>query len=133
MTRNRHDLERALSMVTSELLKEKSYISFVDVFMKLGCLTQADYENWRFKRVPDLERALTLNLSRINIVMKTVRHNSLKGHLKPSMTVYKSWEKGRKRRLQFSKSGRSGRLNGCFCQPLHAPFPEPHSCGSTVP
>ena len=52
MAPKRRDLERALSPITSELLREKGYIGFVDVFMKLGYLSQSDYENWRFKRVP---------------------------------------------------------------------------------
>jgi hypothetical protein len=55
--------------------------------------------------VPYLERVLSANLSRINFVMKTVRRNSLNGYLKPSMTVYNSWGKGKKVLLQFSKSG----------------------------
>ena len=45
MARIRHDLERALSPITSDLLKEKSYLCFVDIFMRLGYLSQADYEN----------------------------------------------------------------------------------------
>jgi len=105
VARNRRDLARALSTITSELLQEKGYICFVDVFMKLGYLSQSDYENWRFRRVSPLERVLNVNLSRINFIMKTVRQNSLNGHLKPSMTVYKSWGKGKKTLLQFSKSG----------------------------
>lgn len=105
VARNRRDLERALSPITSELMKEKGYLCFIDIFMKLGYLSQADYENWRLKRVPYLERVLTLNLSRINFVMQTVRRHSLNGHLKPSLTVYKSWGKGKKTLLQFSKSG----------------------------
>ncbi len=105
VARNRRDLERALSPITSELLKEKGYLCFVDIFMKLGYLSQVDYEHWRLKRVPYLERVLTLNLPTINFVMKTVRRNSLNGHLKPSMTVYKSWGTGKKGLLQFSKSG----------------------------
>ena len=105
MARNRRDLERALSLITSALLKEKGYICFVDVFMKLGYLSPSDYENWRFKRVSCLERVLTLHLPTINFVMQTVRRNSLKGHLKPSITVYKSWGKSKKTLLQFSKSG----------------------------
>jgi len=32
-------------------LKEKGYISFVDVFLKLGYLAKSDYEDWRFRRV----------------------------------------------------------------------------------
>jgi hypothetical protein len=105
VARNRRDLERALSPITSKLLKEKGYLCFVDVFMRLGCLSQTDYENWRMKRTPYLERVLRLNLPTINFVMKTVRRNSLNGRLKPSLTVYKSWGKGKKMLLQFSKSG----------------------------
>ena len=105
MARNRQDLERALSTITSELLKEKGYLCFVDVFMKLGYLSKSDYENWRFQRVSPLERVLNVHLSRINVIMKTVRRNSLNGHLHPSMTVDESWGKGKKTLLQFSKSG----------------------------
>ena len=105
VARNRQDLERALSTITSELLKEKGYLCFVDVFMKLGYLSKSDYEHWRFKRVSPLERVLNVNLSRINFIMKTVRRNSLNGHLKPGMTVYKSWGSRQKTLLQFSKSG----------------------------
>jgi hypothetical protein len=90
VARNRRDLEKALNPITSELLRVKGYICFIDVFMKLGYLLQADYENWRLKRVPYLEQVLTLNLPMLNFVMKTVRRNSLHGHLKPSMTVYTS-------------------------------------------
>jgi len=103
LARNRQDLVRALSAVTSELLKEKGYICFVDVLMKLDYLSKSDYEHWRFQRVSPLERVLRVNLSRINFIMKTVRRNSLNGHLKPSMTVYKSWGKGKKTLLQFSR------------------------------
>jgi hypothetical protein len=105
VARHRQDLARALSTITSQLLKEKGYICFVDVFMALGYLSKSDYENWRFQRVSPLERVLNGNLSRINFIMKTVRRNSLNGHLNPSMTVYKSWGKGKKTLLQFSKSG----------------------------
>ena len=73
--------------------------------VKLGYLSKSDYENWRFKRVSPLERVLNLNLSRIHFIMKTVRRNSVNGHLKPSMTVYKLWGKDKKTLLQFSKSG----------------------------
>ena len=91
--------------MTAELLREKGYISFVDVFMKLGYLDQAGYEDWRRRRVSDLERVIGANLSKINFIMRTVRKNSLNGGLIPSWTEYKSWGKGRKTRLRFSKSG----------------------------
>jgi hypothetical protein len=133
VARNRQDLERALSTITSELLNEKGYICFVDVFMKLGYLSKSDYENWRFKRVSPLERVLNLNLSRINFIMKTVRRNSVNGHLKPSMTVYKSWGKGKKTLLQFSKSGDPTIETAYathFVQPKRTvAWTRPHHCG----
>ena len=102
---NRQQLSSKISTVTSELLREKGYISFVDVFMKLGYLDPKDYESWRFKRVPYLEGVIKVNLSEINFVVKTVLRDSLNGNLKPSWTGYKSWGKGRKIPLRFSKSG----------------------------
>jgi len=105
MVLNRKQLQSKLSTVTSELLKEKGYISFVDVFIKLGYLDSKDYENWRMKRVPYLERAIKINLGKINFIMKTVRRNCLNGKLKPSWTGYKSWGKGRTIESRFSKTG----------------------------
>ena len=75
MALNRKQLQSKLSTVTSELLKEKGYISFVDVFMMLGYLDPKDYENWRMKRVPYLERVIKVNLGKINFIMKTVRRD----------------------------------------------------------
>ena len=105
MALNRKQLQSKLSTVTSELLKEKGYISFVDVFMKLGYLDTKDYEDWRMRRVPYLERVLNINHGKINFIMKTVRCNCLNGNLNPSWTGYKSWGKGRKIDLRFSKTG----------------------------
>ena len=105
MALSRKKLQSKLSTVTSELLKEKGYISFVDVFIKLGYLDPKEYENWRMKRVPYLERVIKINLGKINFIMKTVRRNSLHSKLKPSWTGYKSWGKGRKIDLRFSKFG----------------------------
>ena len=105
MAFNRKQLQSKLSTITSELLKEKGYISFVDVFMKLGYLDPKDYENWRMKRIPYLERVIKINLGKINFIMQTVRLYSLHGKLKPSWTGYKSWGKGRKIDLRFSKTG----------------------------
>jgi hypothetical protein len=96
MALNRKQLDVKLGTVTSELLEEKGYISFVDVFMRLDCLDYKDYENWRMKRVPYLESVIKINLSKINSIMKTVRRNCLNGNLNPSWSAYKSWGKGKK-------------------------------------
>ena len=105
VAQRQQQLETRLSTITSALLGEKGYIAFVDVFLRLGYLSPSDYEHWRCKRLPYLERAITCNRGHINQVMKTVRRNSLHGNLTPSRTVYTSWGKGQKVSLRFSQSG----------------------------
>jgi hypothetical protein len=99
---NRKDIEKHLGPITSELLKEKGYISIVDVLMKMGKLSKEDYESWRFKKVPHLEKAIKINLSQTNFLIRKIQENSKNGKLRASKTVYKSWGKGAKKTLQFS-------------------------------
>ena len=98
-------MEKKLSPITSMLLKEKGYISLVDVFVGLGYLTEKDIQAWRMKRILYLEKCIKVNLGRISFIAKTVRCNCINGKLKESYTSYKSWGKGPKVTLQFSKSG----------------------------
>jgi len=103
MSLNRRELSTKLGTVTSELLKEKGYICFVDVFQKLGYLPKQDYEAWRKGQLPYLEKAIQVNLARISFIMKTVIKNSRSGKLKENITPYSAWGNSRKR-LRFSKS-----------------------------
>jgi hypothetical protein len=68
MSLNRREIEKRLSGITSNLLREKGYISFVDVFISMEKLSKEDYENWRFKKVPYLERVIKVNLAKINLL-----------------------------------------------------------------
>ena len=102
---NRRDLENKLSSITSKLLKEKGYISLIDVFVELGYLAEKDVESWRMKRIPYLEKCIKVNIGKISFIVKIIRNNCLKGKLKESYTSYRSWGKGTKVALQFSKSG----------------------------
>lgn len=105
MSLNQQDLIKQTNLAASKLLGEKGYISVVEVLMELGKLSKADYENWRFRRVPYLEQVITLNLHKINLVLRTLQANAQNGHLKASHTVYTSWGKGPRQVLRFSKSG----------------------------
>lgn len=102
---NRRELEKKLSPVTASLLREKGYISLIDVFIGLGYLTSQDVESWRMKRLPYLEKSIKIGLSKISFIIKTVRTNCRDGGLRESYTGYKSWGKGAKIDLRFSKSG----------------------------
>ena len=102
---NRQQLQSKLSGVTSKLFREKGHIAFVDVFVELGYLNPKEYVDWRMKRVPYLESVITANRNKINFIMKTVRKNCREGNCRESWTGYKSWGKGQKAELRFSKSG----------------------------
>ena len=105
MARSERDILRELGRVTSALLHDKGYIAPVDVFLRLGYLTQADYERWRRGQIPVLERVIQLNLTRITFIMQALRRHSLQGQLRPSLTVYMSWGRHPRQRLRFSVSG----------------------------
>ncbi len=102
---NRDELVSSMNRVTTELLREKGYASFVDVLMRMGKLTKEDHDAWRMRRIPYLERAIRLNLSQLSLLLRTLRQNAVKGKLKPSKTAYVSWGKGPKQPLRFSKTG----------------------------
>ena len=102
---NRQQLQSKLSKVSTKLMQEKGFIAFVDVFMEMGYLEPKEYENWRMKRVPYLERVITANLNKISFIMKTLRRNCRNGNCRESWTAYHSWGKGKKVPLRFSKSG----------------------------
>ena len=102
---NRAELVSSMNRASSELLRQKGFISFVDVLIHMGKLTKEDYESWRMRRIPYLERAIRLNLSQLSHLLRSLRQNAVKGRLKPSKTAYMSWGKGRKQPLRFSKTG----------------------------
>ena len=73
--------------------------------MEMDKLSRINYENWYFQRVPYLEKVITVNLGKINLILKTIQKNAHNGNLKTSKTVYTSWRKRPRKVLRFSKSG----------------------------
>ena len=69
---NRNDLIKKMNEASSVVLREKGYISFVDVLIWMDKLGKEDYEAWRFRQVPCLERVIKVNLLRINVMRQTL-------------------------------------------------------------
>lgn len=106
---NNEELKHKVYSNVSSILKEKNYISPVDLLMKIGVLSAKDYEDWRFGRVPYLEKVCKTNVSKLSFIMKELRAHALANHLRPSWTAYNQWGvKGKKISLCFCKSGDSG-------------------------
>jgi hypothetical protein len=95
---------KSVTNAVHELLKEKLFVAPVDLFMQMGKLSKEDYEDWRFRRIPHLEKVLNFNLSKANRILRILKHHAEALGLKPSRTVYMKWGKGKKRiTLRFSK------------------------------
>ena len=106
---NSTELKRKVYSAVYSTLKEKIYVSPVDVLIKMEILSAKDYENWRFGRVLYLEKVCKTNLSKLSLMMKELRTCAREKNLKPSWTAYNQWGvKGKKIPLRFSKSGNSG-------------------------
>ena len=86
-------------------LKDHHYVSSIDVLLGMEILSSKDLEDWRFGRIPYLEKGVHSNLRKISVAMKAFRVWSQNQGLYPSETVYRKWGKGFKHDLRFSKSG----------------------------
>jgi Fe-S-cluster containining protein len=90
---------------TAVVLRQKGYVSVVDVLVEMKRLTPAHLEDWRFGRIPYLERVVQGNLSKLSLIGREIRSVAQAQGLTPSVTFYRRWGKGPKRALRFSKSG----------------------------
>ena len=77
----------------------------VDVLVGMGLLDPAKLEDWRFGRVPYLERVIDCNLTRLSRLLRILRFHAHDLKLVPSTTVYVRWGKGPRPRLRFTKTG----------------------------
>src|SRR5436305_7717480 len=60
---NRTELIRKARAAADQLLRDKGYLSAVDVLLAMGRLSKEDYERWRFRQVPHLEKVLPGSLN----------------------------------------------------------------------
>ena len=103
---NRVELKKKLHTVMEQLLIEKNYISPLDVLLRMGIVSAKDCEDWRFGRVPYLEKVCRMNLSALSYLMAEIQGYARGAGLKASPAVYLKWGgKGKKLPLRFSKSG----------------------------
>jgi len=89
-----------------EILETGDVVAPVEVFMRMDLLKRENLENWRFARVPFLERVIHCSLGKTNRVLRILRYHAARLGLKESQTEYRKWGKGGKRiHLRFSKYG----------------------------
>jgi hypothetical protein len=95
-------IERAVAAI----LVNGKVVTPIAVLIHMKLLTAEDVENWRFGRVPYLERVIRCNLTKLGRMLRILRMHAHDLNLVPSQTVYVRWGKrGRRAPLRFSKTG----------------------------
>jgi hypothetical protein len=105
MSLNMQEIVKQTNIAFSKCLREKGYVSVIDVLMEMGKLSKEGRADWRFRRVPHLEKVVYLNLAKINLIIKTIRKNAREMNLKIEQDALPVLGKGPKRLLQFGKYG----------------------------
>lgn len=92
--------------------QERGYATPVDTLIEIGALPEKEHLAWRYGQVPYLEKVCTLNLRKLNVVLREMKSYAEFKGWKPSYCCYKQWgvkkKFGHKRPvvpLRFSKSG----------------------------
>ena len=110
---NRVELAKKMRTAAGQVLRAKGYISPVDVLLAMGRLTKENYDRWRFRQVPHLEKVLPGSLDEHAFFCRELRAYAFELKLEPSRTVYTSWGKGRRQPIRFTKHGNPS-MEGLF-------------------
>ncbi|MGA2451246.1 MAG: hypothetical protein ABTD50_21515 [Polyangiaceae bacterium] len=94
-------IERAVAAI----LANGKVVAPVDVLVKMDILAPSDLEDWRFGRVPYLERVVRGSLSRLSRLLRILGFHCHDLNLVPSHTAYVKWGKGPRTALRFTKTG----------------------------
>ncbi|MCC6898749.1 MAG: hypothetical protein IT377_07225 [Polyangiaceae bacterium] len=94
-------IERAVAAI----LVDGKVVAPVDVLVRMDILAPKDLEDWRFGRVPYLERVIQGSLSRLSRLLRILGFHCHDLNLVPSQTAYVKWGKGARTRLRFTKTG----------------------------
>jgi hypothetical protein len=90
---NNKELEKKVKQFTSELSYQKGYVSSVDVLLKLGYITESDYQKWRFGKIEYLEKVSEANLHKLSAVNEFIRKFAEEWNLEKSWTGYNKFGK----------------------------------------
>ncbi len=124
-------VERAVAAI----LATGKVVTPIDVLIRMKLLRAAEVEDWRFGRIPYLERVVQCNLTKLGKILRILRMHAHDLKLVPSQTAYVRWGKrGHGAPLQFSKTGNpkmEQAYSRHFVWPGKGPFDPPLSKSPT--
>ncbi len=102
----KHKLYPAIARTVAAILETNKVVTPVEVLLRLQRISKQQHEDWRFGRIPYLERVCIGSLSKLSAILRVLDHHARAIGLKPSQTVYHKWGRGGKHIiLRFSKTG----------------------------
>jgi hypothetical protein len=117
------------------LLARGTVVAPVDVLVEMVLLDPARLEDWRFGRVPYLEKVIDCDLSRISRLLRILRFHAHDLNLVPSSTAYLRRGKGPNQCLRFTKTS-DGKIEAAYARhfvwPGKGPFHPPVSKGQAA-
>jgi hypothetical protein len=106
MNYQKDKLYPTVARAVAEILETTNVVAPVELLLRLQRITKAQCEDWRFGRIPYLERVCDGNLSKLSVILRLLDYHARTIGLKPSQTVYHNWGRcGKHIILRFSKSG----------------------------
>jgi len=98
-------LYAGVAKAVAEILATTNVVTPLEVLLRQQRLTKQQVEDWRFGRIPFLERVCLGNLAKMSRILRILDLHSRTLSLTPSQTVYHKWGRGGKHIvLRFSKS-----------------------------
>jgi hypothetical protein len=101
---NRTELKNKIKEISNQLITDKGFICSIDILCELGILSKAQIKDWRFGKIPYLEKVCNKNLGTLTFINRTIKEIAKDKNLKQSWTAYNKFGKGVKSRLIFSKT-----------------------------
>ncbi len=127
----RDPLYPRVQRAVASILATEKVVTTVEVLVRMDILARKDLEDWRFGRVPYLERVLQGNLSRLSRILRVLNFHCHDLNLVGSQTAYVKWGKGPRTQLRFTKTAEP-RLEKVYARhfvwpgkgPFHMPRPK---------
>ncbi|MGH7269240.1 MAG: hypothetical protein ACREJ3_02320 [Polyangiaceae bacterium] len=94
-----------IDRAVAAILAAGKVVAPVDVLVRMDILAPKDLEDWRFGRVPYLERVIRGSLSRLSRLLRVLGYHCHDLNLVASQAAYVKWGKGARTPLRFTKSG----------------------------
>jgi hypothetical protein len=95
------------------ILTENTVVTPIDLFLRMGLLSQASVQKWRAGQIPYLEKAILCNLSSASRILRVFRMHAHDLNLQPSQALYT--QQSSKRTLRFTKTG-DRKIEEAYCR-----------------